>query len=95
MKNISLKIGCVKYNVRFVSGKELENTNGDISRIDNEIRIHKDLPSDQKQIVLWHEILHAINDKLSEETVEFLAMAIVQVITDNLKNSIICRNEKH
>lgn len=52
---------------------------------DNTITISKELPQSHKEATLIQEILHIINWKLDEPTVEFLAQAIYQIIKDNLK----------
>lgn len=60
--------------------------NGDSGAWDNKrniILINEDMPQSQKELTLFHEILHAINAEMSEEKIEFIAGAMHQVFSDN------------
>lgn len=50
---------------------------------DSTIRIKKCLPQRQKELTLFHEIIHCINNQMEEKEVEFLAQALGQVLIDN------------
>jgi hypothetical protein len=78
-----LKIGGHIYSIELVDPELLSNDCGEQNRARNTIKIRNDLPQSQLEETLIHEVLHAINGDLKEETVDFLAMAIYQILVDN------------
>ncbi len=78
-----LKIGGHIYKVSFEDPENIEHDCGIQNRARNTIKIRNDLPESQIQETYIHEILHALNGDLKEETVDFLAMAIYAFLKDN------------
>lgn len=77
-----LKIGGHHYTISLVDSEEIHDC-GLQNRARNTIKIRSDLPQSQIEETLIHEILHAINGDLKEETVDFLSMAIYSILKDN------------
>ena len=77
-----LKIGGIIYRVEYTDScnmnNELANTDFDkcLRRID------KTIYKQQQYCALIHEIIHCINNQLSEKDVECFAMSLYQVIKD-------------
>lgn len=78
-----LKIGGHRYKILLVDPEDIERDCGHQNRARNVIKIRRDLPQSQLEETLIHEVLHAINGDLKEETVDFLAMAIYALLKDN------------
>lgn len=78
----SLKIGGHLYTISLVDPEDIQDC-GQQNRSRNTIKIRNDLPQSQLEETLIHEVLHAINGDLKEETVDFLSMAIYQILKDN------------
>ena len=79
-----IKIGAIVYDVQGVDVEELPiNTNGELNTNRNLIRIRNDIPQNQKWVVLIHECLHGLNGEIPEETVEWWAQGIYQILSDN------------
>jgi hypothetical protein len=78
-----IKIGGFRYKVRVVDGSELDSKTGAV--IDGPHCFIKLMRGDESFMhqSLLHEMFHAINMELPEETVEFLAQSLYQVIADN------------
>jgi Zn-dependent peptidase ImmA (M78 family) len=78
-----IRIGGCLYTIEQVSPGALggDCAANDITR--SIIQINKDMPQDQKEVALFHEIIHAMNTNLSEEATEFLAQAFYQVLKEN------------
>jgi hypothetical protein len=77
-------IGATEYNLEYIVLTEPQ----DVSEIDlnsNTISIHKDLPPNQQHLALLHEVIHAMNWKLKEDHVEFLAQALYSFMRSNKK----------
>lgn len=84
MRDDKIKIGALTYKIRYVDSNELpDNEVGQICLETGSIKILKTLANEQKKVTLWHEIFHALNSELLEETVEFLAQAIYMILYDN------------
>lgn len=47
------------------------------------IFIYRDMPASEQEVSLLHEIIHALNNSIEHEKVEWLAQGIYQVIKDN------------
>lgn len=47
------------------------------------IKIDSSLPTIQKELSMIHEVIHAINWKMSEEKVEYLSQALYSVFKEN------------
>jgi hypothetical protein len=74
--------------IEIESSKELPGVNGDFSAAKNLIRICKTLPQSQKEVTLFHELLHALNSEMSTTHVghmllESLSQQLYQVLKDN------------
>lgn len=78
-----LKIGGHIYSIIYSDHEDIDGDCGQSNRSRNTIKIRNDLPKSQQQETLLHEILHAINYDLSEETVDFLSMALYAILVDN------------
>lgn len=80
---MKIKIGGIIYRVEYTDSI---NMNGELANTDFDkclIRIDKTIDKQQQYCALIHELLHCINNQLSEKDVEFLAMSIYQIIKDN------------
>jgi hypothetical protein len=81
-----LKIGSIWWTVKLVDSTEIDcdgATVGDQDVLRQTIRISRHLSKEMQLVVLLHEILHCINSELEHETVEFLAQALAQVLSEN------------
>ena len=79
-----IKIGAIVYDIKEVDVEELPlNTSAELNTNRNLIRIRKDLPNNQKEVTLLHECLHGLNQEISEETSEWWAQGIYQILSDN------------
>ena len=79
-----LKIGAHTFTVKIEDSGLLEDGSHGICKYDdNTIAVSSDLSDSQMVKTLWHEILHALNNELSEKEVEWLAEGITQVMLDN------------
>lgn len=89
-----LKIGGIKYSVEVV--KELENRCGEFDIKNLALRIEKGKP-EVMELTFLHEVLHAINNEIKEDTIEFYAQSLYQLIKDNptIFNSIMKGGENH
>ena len=74
-----IKVGGLTYQIRYDDIEDLGKTDF----IKSIITIDSKLNEEQQEAVLVHEVLHCINNQLSEKDVEFLAQAIYQIIKDN------------
>ena len=67
----SLKIGGHSYKIELVKEGELaKNDCGSLSRENNKIYIDTKLSDSNRTVTLIHEILHAVNNELSESFVD-------------------------
>lgn len=80
-----LKIGGHQFRVELVEGNNLDedNTCGKCDKNKNTILISKSLSQSQKEVTLFHEIIHAVNGELEEEIVDSLAEQLYQVLSAN------------
>lgn len=77
----SIKILAHNYSIKEIDGIiDSENRNGEI---EHTILLNKRLCQTEKELTLFHEIIHAINGEISEENVEFLAQCLYWVLKDN------------
>jgi len=74
-----LKIGAFNVNIRLV--KDL----GDDGQLNGEdtILLNADLSQKERELTLWHEVIHAINPGFTEKDVEWLSRALYQILDDN------------
>ena len=79
----TLKIQGHTFKVQQVDTEELDNDAGEMNLSRGYIKVRKDLPQTQLEQTLFHEILHALNNEMKEEEVEWLAQGIYQVLKDN------------
>ena len=79
-KTANLKIGGLNYKIVYT---DLDDCLGKTDFPTSTIYIDKKQNDNQKFATLVHEILHCLNNQMSEEKVEFLAQGINQVIRDN------------
>lgn len=77
-----VKVGALIYKVEIVDDLEDDKSAAKLNYKTLTIKIEKAEPTFMKQAFL-HELFHAINAEMSEEHVEFLSMALNQVISDN------------
>jgi hypothetical protein len=75
-----LKIGGIIYSIVY---KDLGDDCGHTDFSTSTIEIDEGLNEEQKNVTLVHEILHCLNNQLSENTIEFLAQGLYQVLKDN------------
>ena len=79
-----IKIGVVTYTIKEVEDDQLgDEAIAQHFRAKDEIRVLKGLSENQKSVVLWHEIFHAINGELDEVAVDALAQAMALLFMDN------------
>jgi hypothetical protein len=78
-----LKVGGIKYEVKMVDAHEIDAECADTCYQNSVIRLIDSLPRDQKEEAFIHEIIHTLNCKIEEDTVEFLAQGIYQVFKEN------------
>ena len=80
----TLKIGAITYKIVLTDPSNLEGEKcGDWDPQDSTIRINMYMPEDQKWATLLHEAIHAMNCKIMETEVEFLAQSLLQILVDN------------
>lgn len=73
-----IKIGGLSYKITRLKEGSFHDKKLD------QININGNLSNQQAQVALWHEIIHAMNCEIENETiVEFLAHAISAVLIDN------------
>ena len=82
---MKIKIGGVNYKIEFIEADNINDDLGEVRFNKSVIRINKETDRQQQLLAFIHELLHCINNQLSEKDVEFLAMAIYQIIKDNKK----------
>ena len=75
-----LKIGGHIYKVKEVS--DLDKC-GATDRDKNTITLSKEMPHNQKEVTLIHEILHALNNEMEHAFLDGLAEQLYQVLSDN------------
>lgn len=75
-----IKIGGIWYSIKH---QELDDDLGKTDYAKSIIYLDPKQTKEQEQATLIHEILHVINNQMSEEHVEFLAQALNQIIVDN------------
>lgn len=75
-----LKIGGHKFTVVL---KELEKDLGCTDYTKNIITIDINLPQDQKEATLIHEIMHCMNTTLEHQLLDSLSEQMYQVLKDN------------
>lgn len=87
---MQIKIGPLCYSVETV--KDLKNDEGDglfgeIKYAGQIIRLEEEMTPERAFVVLWHEVLHAIDDQyrlcLGEQGVGTLATALVSLFQEN------------
>jgi len=79
-----LKVGGHLYQIVFQKQTDLaENDCGKTDRTKGIIAIDADLTQSEKEVCLWHEIIHLMNSEYKEIEVEFLAQAIFAFLKDN------------
>jgi hypothetical protein len=77
-----IKVGGITYKISIVPmGDDLGQTDFRTSTI----RINEALNEEQKMASFIHELVHCINTQLNEETVDYIALSINQIIKDNFK----------
>lgn len=83
-----LKIGGHIVKIIEKEGFNIDSDCGEFEISMNTITIRKDLPKDQKEATLIHEIFHVCNTTLDHELLDSLAEQVYQVFKDNglLKN---------
>ena len=83
MKKGEIKIGSLVYIVEEVEHLDNDDDLGCCNWQLQRIQIEKDLSQEMKEVVLIHEIIHAINNQMEEKETEFLAQSIYQVFKEN------------
>lgn len=76
----SIKIGGITYKVEI---KDLGDDMGKTTFDKSLISIDEKLNQEQREATFYHEVIHCINNQLTEMEVEFLAQSIYQIIKDN------------
>ena len=79
----TLKVGGIYYNILMVDASDIEARFAELDYQTNTIKIIRTLSQEQKEEALLHEIIHTLNSKMIETSVEFLAQGLYQVFTDN------------
>lgn len=81
----NIKVGGIRYKVKVVGTDDIgDKTAGQINTEKCTMKVLKGDPQFM-HVTFLHEILHAINMEFGEETIEFLAQSLYQVIADNPK----------
>ncbi len=82
----TLKIGAITWQVKQVPSSEIDcvdHTSGDQSEVTQTIRISQELSQEMKEVTLFHEVLHCIDNQLDHDLVELLSQALYQVLVEN------------
>jgi len=88
----SILIGPIEYCLKEVSGLRSTQDHteilGEMDPTECFIRVEADIPSQRKQVTLWHEIIHAIlaqaqRRDVSDEVVGVVSFGIVEVLRRN------------
>ena len=80
-----IKVGALTYDVLFVEDYNINQDHAELlkhKRFDA-VRINKNQTKQQQELSFVHEIVHAINNELSEQDTEFWAQAIYQLLKEN------------
>lgn len=80
--NIPNKIKIQSHTYKVIIG-DTEGADGYLKRDTGEIHINKHLAPTEQYCTFIHEALHAMNNEMPEEKVEFLAQALTQFLLDN------------
>ena len=88
-----MKIGAHNYDVIYVDDHPFFETDkvGYLDRPNGKIYISKNMIETEKQVALFHEILHVLNGELAENVIDPLAQQLLQVVVDNK----FCYNREH
>ena len=78
-----VKVGGLSYNIEIVDDLGDASACGTTDYNKGLITIEKATNKEFEQQVFLHEVLHAINNEMPEERIEFLAMALYQFIKEN------------
>lgn len=78
-----IKIGGLQYRVKLVKKISNRGESGETDSGKLVISLQSDAKKEALEVTFLHEILHAININLDEKEVEYLAMALYQVMRDN------------
>lgn len=87
-----VKVGIYEYDVKIQKDVKLgkQKCDGVISYFKQSIAIDESLPQINKEVTLWHEMIHLVshqyNITLSEREVDCLAHGIVGILKDNFLN---------
>ena len=86
--NIPKKLKIGGHIIKIDMSKTLENDNGEADFKTNTIKICKDIPQDQKESTLLHEIIHFCNTTIGDDNnhhtiIDSLAEQLYQVLKDN------------
>lgn len=79
-----LKVGGLHYTVTIETEKELRDCVGEMDNEELTIKLRK-AKKEAMELTFLHEILHAINNEMTEMNVEFMAQALYQILKDNPK----------
>ncbi len=79
----TVKIGAIEYKVVLADKIDDGESHGQIDYEKETIEIDKNLPQKSRERTLLHEIIHGINTSLDEESVDYLAGALHQVLEEN------------
>jgi len=82
---MKIKIGSIIYTLKeYTIEDDKDGTHvSEIDLMENVIGIEPGLPESQKHQAILHESLHAMNWKMDENTVDFLAHAFYSYLVDN------------
>ena len=78
-----IKICGITYDVNIVEHIDDGNTCARLVRDCNLILIASGLSKEQQELSFLHECVHAVNGEMSENTVDFIAVILHGIITDN------------
>ena len=79
-----VKLGGHNYKVKFTVNTGLNEENcADISRKTDTIYINSSLTKSQQEVSFFHEVLHGINNELSEVTIDSLAEQLYAFLKNN------------
>lgn len=77
-----LKVGGLTYSIEIANSIDDEDCAAFIDIQKLKIKVEKADPAAMQHNFI-HEMIHAINSEIPEETVEYMAMLLYQIIVDN------------
>ena len=77
------KIGGHVFHLKLVPCDNMDGGVGDIDRNNGVIRISSDLQKTHREQTFFHEVLHIINNEMTEVEIEYLSQSLYAFLSDN------------